>query len=337
MSMTPPPPARVRRRAFTLVELLVVIAIIGVLIGLTIPAIQFAREQANKAACKNNLKQIYLANQQFVALYNKYPSGGWGSGWVGDPTQMAGKKQPGGFFYSILPFMERQGLYEYSKAGTSPVMVDTLQYEMLSEWIPTFTCPSRRSPEALPATVKPSWGADWFANAGQAATPTWYRSDYSVNGGTVQLLWDRGPANYAAARAGTGFADSPPNQNYFKLFNGMAHQRSEITTQDIYDGASNTYLVGEKFLNSAHYEDGLDTRDDHPAYGADVKDLFSFGDGAPMRDEFNAPLTDSPLIFGSIHDGTFHVVMCDGAVNEISYDIDPAVHAKNSNRRDSRP
>jgi prepilin-type N-terminal cleavage/methylation domain-containing protein len=340
MRTTSPRTAPVRP-GFTLVELLVVIAIIGVLVGLTIPAIQYAREQARKATCKNNLKQIYLANQSFLGLHNKFPSGGWGFGWVGDPKQPVGEKQPGGFFYSILPYMERQGLYEMSKAETDPTRVDALQYEMVNEYIPGFTCPSRRDVKAYDAVPKSDWGTDWLANAGQATPPTWYRSDYSVNGGTVPVLWDYGPTNPAQARL--QYSDRNGHMLQYKYqnpttgVNGIAHQYSEITTQDIFDGASNTYLVGEKYLNQEHYEDGVDTRDDHPAYGGDVRDLFSFANAAPRRDELDPVGTASPLIFGSVHDGTFHVVMCDGAVSEISYDIDMSVHAQNANRRDSRP
>jgi hypothetical protein len=231
-----------------------------------------------------------------------------------------------------------------------------LQLEMLREWIPTYTCPSRRSPGNHPVVAKGNWTNPWFVNAAQLTNfdEAYYRSDYSVNGGTqsqlpnpntvpdpfieLYLSGPNAPAGYGPASLGDALAllNTSTPQQQFKLTNGIAHQFSEITPQDIFDGASNTYLVGEKYLNSAHYISGADTRDDHPAYGADVRDLFSFGDAPPRRDEMDLNASESPLIFGSAHD-IFHVVKCDGSIAETSYDIDLAVHAELSNRRDSRP
>src|ERR1700685_2977630 len=50
---------------FTLIELLVVIAIIAVLISLLLPAVQAAREAARRTQCRNNLRQIGLAEHNY--------------------------------------------------------------------------------------------------------------------------------------------------------------------------------------------------------------------------------------------------------------------------------
>jgi prepilin-type N-terminal cleavage/methylation domain-containing protein len=62
-----------RRKGFTLIELLVVIAIIAVLISLLLPAVQAAREAARRSQCRNNLKQIALAAQNYHDVNRQFP------------------------------------------------------------------------------------------------------------------------------------------------------------------------------------------------------------------------------------------------------------------------
>jgi len=61
-------------RGFTLIELLVVIAIIAILAAILFPVFARARENARRASCMSNLKQINLGILQYTQDYDeKYP------------------------------------------------------------------------------------------------------------------------------------------------------------------------------------------------------------------------------------------------------------------------
>ena len=140
-------PLRRFRHGFTLVELLVVIAIIAILIALLLPAINSAREAARFTQCKNNLKQIGLAMHNHVDSWGFFPSDGWGYDWAGDPMRGFGTAQPGGYVYSLLPFMEEKQLWQLGQGlslTTQFALKETAMTPQVFARLSIVLCPSKR-------------------------------------------------------------------------------------------------------------------------------------------------------------------------------------------------
>ena len=58
-------------RAFTLIELLTVVSITGIVIALSLPAVQSAREASRRGRCANNLRQIGAAILAYDGTFGK--------------------------------------------------------------------------------------------------------------------------------------------------------------------------------------------------------------------------------------------------------------------------
>jgi prepilin-type N-terminal cleavage/methylation domain-containing protein len=167
------------RSGFTLIELLVVIAVIGILIGLLMPAVQKAREAANRISCANNLKQIGLAMHHYHLDFNKLPpraksippadqNFGAGATWV----------------VLILPYLEQDNLYhqwdmkaryynQNDQARLTPVRI--------------YFCPTRRSVSSSPTASLSGDQAQGSAGALGPNVPG-ALGDYAGNIGTLAYM-----------------------------------------------------------------------------------------------------------------------------------------------------
>ncbi|QDT69362.1 Type II secretion system protein G precursor [Planctomycetes bacterium MalM25] len=364
--------ARRHRLGFTLVELLVVIAIIGILVALLLPAVQAAREAARRSQCKNQLKQMGLAALNHESTHGFLPSGGWGWQWSGDPDRGYDERQPGGWYYNILEYIEEGQVRELGSDGnagaiTAEQRIGTTQAAQTS--ISTFICPSRRGAEVYPYLHN-----SVQFNFTNPKPDVVARNDYAGNGGTLcnltQWAWF-GPNT-------SELATSSPNLSGFSPFilakpsgtkpggNGVVHAGGGLKLTKITDGTSKTFFVGEKYMYVQHYDDSLNAGNDqgwnqgwdhdnvrqtsyltqNATSVAVLESRFAAATDwtevvtplTPVSDsyEFNESVREerfkSYRSFGSAHPGGCQFALCDGSVLTIAYGVDEYVYAAYGSR-----
>lgn len=125
-----------QQRALTLIELLVVIAIVGALVGLLLPAVNAAREQARQAQCANNLRQLGVALRSYASAHEVYPPGV-----VDDsgPIRNVASGYHFGWLTQILPFVGQKNLA--TRFDTTVSLYHGANITARSHTVSIFICP----------------------------------------------------------------------------------------------------------------------------------------------------------------------------------------------------
>jgi prepilin-type N-terminal cleavage/methylation domain-containing protein len=239
--MRPVNTGRGHRAGFTLIELLVVIAIIGVLVALIMPAVQAAREAANRAQCQNNLKQLGLAAQEYHDSFNSFPAGWYcyvpvydnmGNLLAGDATNCVGPASPyqpymwngmTGLFLKL----EQGNLWNEINFNLPPT--DPSNWTSIRRSVSGLVCPSNRRAAAVP-TAAPAPGTP------PKAGPSDYRGNMAA-----------GMISTPTSACPTITASNPACCVYD---NGVMYQNSSVSIADVTDGTSNTMLIGESLTGT---------------------------------------------------------------------------------------
>ncbi len=269
-----------------------------------------------------------LACIQHEGAQGFFPTGGWNAWWAGDPDRGFTARQPSGWHYNILPYLELQSLHDLGKGGDPN---NTGKTQTLGTPVAQFICPSRRDIKAYPYAQTPYFNAKIPAGVG--------RSDYAANAGGNTMNGNEGaPSSLAAGDAMTQqqwVALSPDVQ----LGTGAIYVRSQVAAKTVTDGLGKTYLIGERYLDPDNYDTGLECDDDQGWDQGYDYDTSRWTVNAPGY----APLHDTPgygggcnVNFGSAHASAFQMAFCDGSVHTMSYEIDLPMHQWLGNRSDGQ-
>lgn len=206
---------------FTLIELLVVIAIIAILAAILFPVFARAREQARKASCASNLKQLANACLMYASDYDqRYPMGGWNSG-DGQIPSTARCAQTGATVVwngQIFPYVKNMGVYRcpsdpYTR-GSSYIFNQEITWRA-GGGDPRTTAPSEskiQEPASIFMLVDGGVGNNRRPDAElglPANTPrdVWLKADVMCGDYTEPRTWDRLVDTFEAGRTHGGGAN----------------------------------------------------------------------------------------------------------------------------------
>jgi type II secretory pathway pseudopilin PulG len=282
---------------------LVVIAIIGVLVALLLPAVQAAREAARRSQCINNLRQLGVAQHNFLTANGGFTPGYF---WAPDSGIWTMGNEATWVTFS-MPYLEQTGLYtkiEWVKGSFGSAHVAPY-YEkpITSVALPMMRCPSSEVVDDL-----------WL--------DAWMRGNYAANNGIgPQIEWFTPPVGRMPGA--------------FFLENTHVGRKPKHIT----DGLSRTAFISEILLSTPKEKNFDDVRGvmhypEGPLYQVNHTPNDLFPDDVRPTGCVNRPQTpcrESSLGRGMIqtarsaHAGGVNLLMGDAAARFVSDSVSLAV------------
>ncbi|HEV7279455.1 MAG TPA: DUF1559 domain-containing protein [Pirellulaceae bacterium] len=299
-----------RQAGFTLVELLVVIAIIGVLVALLLPAVQMARESANRMSCSNNLKQVGLALHNFHDTNKGLPPHRLTFNHLTWPVM-------------IMPFIEQNPLYDRFDIRASYMAQPA---DVVRTNVDAYICPSRRASPAI-SIGEPTQPIDPVQDGATG--------DYAGNAGD-NAGWDNGPSPTKPAPNGVFV------HGQMTTVGGLIKNfKYDINFASINDGLSNTIMIGEKAVSIESINRG-GGEGDGPIYSGTAACYTARTGGAfagtiAKSIRLPPPGPGTYPIWGSVHPGVCQFTLCDGSVRAIANSLDTNTLHRLSVRDDGKP
>ena len=216
------------------------------------------------------MKQLALAIEHHVTATERYPSNGWGRVYIGDADYGTDDKQPGGWIYNVLPYIEQQDLRDVGR-GLAPTPKSQAMVAVVQTSLSLVRCPTRAAAALAPSrpsgVMTPAGQIDSILDSVLVA-----RSDYAVDEGDFYLTTAPvDPKSFTWRIYSTGM-------------NGICYQRSQTRPASIEDGLSQTYLVGEKFVSRLYYDDWSDLGYDQSMFCGDSIDIGRWVLATPLQD-----------------------------------------------------
>ena len=328
------------RGGFTLVELLVVMAIIAILIGLLLPAVQAARESARATDCMNRVRQLALATHMHHNALRYFPPARYEARPDSDPTDQCGLETPT-WLARVMPYIEKGALaakWDFSQQWHQhPIELRTAVPDI-------FLCPSRRAgtrPIGYRDLRSTTSGGGGRLPCGCPIGPRpsttvlvdvpGALSDYAGNHGDLTPGAVGAPTDFYFGGNGTGAIISVRP----KCKDGLAiAPLDRIRMASVFDGTSNTFLFGEKFVP---YNGVAEFPEDSPAYDGDHLPASArlAGPGLRLAHSPTDVLADM-FSFGSWHPAGVHFALVDGSTRLFDPHIDTHLLGALANRRDAR-